>query len=127
MDSAALHLSRTVCDVADAVLQHLQARQYVMIGHAAAAVGEHDVVADGVGHAGANGSAFAAVGVQAKYAAGDADGRGDFPGFFGGAVLAAVVNDDDLAGDVVILEKGGRLADVADDLPALFKSRYNDG
>ncbi len=103
VDFAALHLSRTVRDVANAVFQHLQAGQYVVIGHAAAAVGEHHVVADRVGHARADGSAFAAVGLQAKHAAGDADGRGDFPGLGGSAVLAAVVNDDDLAGHVVVL------------------------
>ena len=116
-----------MCDVAGSVLQHLQPRQYVVVGYAGAAVCEHHVVADGVGHAGANGAPFAEVGVQAKHATGDADGRGDFFGFGGGAVLAAVVNDDDLAGHIVFLEKGGRLADVAGDLLALFKSRYDDG
>ena len=126
VDTTALHLSRAVGDLALAFGDHVQPVQDIVIRHAAAAVGEHDVVADRLSHARADGAALAAIGLKAEDPAGNAHGRRDLLGGGGGVVLSSVVDDDDLARDMVVPEKGRGRLDVANDLLAFLEGRYDD-
>ncbi len=83
-------------------------------------VGHEDVLAAGGFDAGDEGGAVAADG--------DVDDAGAFVGGdLLGAVGAAVVGDDDFAGDVVVAEGGDGLADAEGERLCFVEARHEDG
>jgi len=115
-----------VCDVACSVSQQIEPPHRILVGHARAAVGEHDVLAAGGVDARADAVPLAPV----LFVANDVElhvGRNlDFPRGFGGVVAAAVIDDDDLSGELVMLQEGGRPLDILGDFSAFIERRNNN-
>ena len=96
--------------VAGTVFNHVQAFQNVSIGYAAAAVGEHHVLAGAGFNSGPNGVSFAPmrpITEDFQRNSGRQLGRRHrgLSGGLGGLVAAAVIDDDNLTFEVVALQE----------------------